>query len=201
MEVWLLHFEQGMRKTLYDLCKSAHQQYPPTIEGSIHRKEWLWKYPAQVVIAIDQVLWTFNTTKSLIKMEGSADVPVDANAMQDFLDFSLRQIDAMVDLVRTPLDRQQRMLLGALLTIDVHARDVTRTMVAKNISSLSDFEWTKQLRYYWEEREDDVFAKQTNSSFRYGYEYLGNGPRLVITPLTDLCYMYASFLLFEPHEL
>ena len=94
----------------------------------------------------------------------------------------------MVAQVRMPLNKQQRTLLGALLTIDVHARDVVRTLVRKEVHSLSDFEWTKQLRYYWDEKEDDIFSKQTISSFRYGYEYLGNGMRLVIT-LTDLCYM------------
>jgi dynein heavy chain len=113
----------------------------------------------------------------------------DMGAMKHFLEFSLTQINAMVDLVRTDLSKQQRTLMGALLTIDVHARDVTRAIVRKEIESTHDFEWTKQLRYYWDEEIDDVAARQTNTFFRYGYEYLGNGPRLVITPLTDLCYM------------
>lgn len=188
VEAWLLLFEKGMRDTLYDKCKDAFQNYPKTRDESINRKQWLWSYPAQVVIAIDQVVWTGNTTHALMDIKGDENGS-NPRAMDQFLRFSLRQIDAMVDLIRAPLDRQQRTLLGALLTIDVHARDVIRTLVAKKIGDLGEFEWTKQLRYYWVEDEDDVFARQTNSSFRYGYEYLGNGPRLVITPLTDACYM------------
>lgn len=42
--------------------------------------------------------------------------------------------------------------MGALITIDVHARDVVRFMVKSEICSVTDFEWTKQLRYYWEVR-------------------------------------------------
>lgn len=185
VEVWLLAFEVAMRNTLYNMSKKAFVEYPPTEDGAINRGDWIWSYPAQVVIVIDEVLWTANGEGAIRKMD-SGDDPF---AMASFLDFSLKQIDAMVDLVRTQLTNQQRVLIGALLTIDVHARDVTRTLNTRGISSLSDFDWTKQLRYYWDDVVDDAFAKQTNSSFQYGYEYLGNGFRLVITPLTDTCYM------------
>jgi dynein heavy chain len=92
--------------------------------------------------------------------------------------------------------------MGALIVIDVHAIEVVRNMIAARVENINDFPWTQQLRYYWEEIKEtdgeqykgentnfDCFAKQTITRFRYAYEYLGNGPRLVITPLTDQCYM------------
>jgi dynein heavy chain len=113
VEVWLLEFERAMRDTLHDQAKSAFSIYPSTDVEAINRASWLWSSCAQVTIVIDQILWTFKVTDALSSIESG----LDSRAMSTFVSFSLKQIDAMVSLVRTPLDRQKRTLLGALLTI------------------------------------------------------------------------------------
>jgi dynein heavy chain, axonemal len=65
----------------------------------------------------------------------------------------------------------ERKKLVALITVEVHSRDVIERMAKANCSSVNAFEWLSQLRFYWEKEskdEEDCFIRQINTQFKYG---------------------------------
>jgi dynein heavy chain len=76
----------------------------------------------------------------------------------------------------------------------VHARDVIDEFCQKKIQEAGAYEWTKQLKFYLDLKhpKDDkksCIARICDWDTWYNYEYVGNTGRLVITPLTDRCYI------------
>ncbi|KAJ3032226.1 Dynein heavy chain 6, axonemal [Rhizophlyctis rosea] len=177
VEAWLGSVEEAMVGVLRKLIKGAIAEYE---DGK--RTDWVREHVGQVVVTGNQIIWTRDVQECL----KSADV---MKALEKMRAKGVMQLSGLAGLVRGELTKIQRGILGALITIDVHNRDILQGLINAKVTGLGDFEWTKQMRYYWDGDSDTCQVRMSTSLFGYGYEYLGCSPRLVITPLTDRCYL------------
>ncbi|XP_035886761.1 dynein heavy chain 1, axonemal isoform X2 [Phyllostomus discolor] len=172
VEDWLREVERSMKTSIRDIIERAIKAYP-----TMPRTQWVLSWPGQVTIAGCQTYWTMEVEEAL---EAS-------NIRSKLFPQLAQQLSDLVALVRGKLSRMQRTVLSALIVIEVHAKDVVAKLIQENVVSVNDFEWISQLRYYW--TNNNLYIRAVNAEFIYGYEYLGNSGRLVITPLTDRCYL------------
>lgn len=84
-----------------------------------------------------------------------------------------------------PPSSRDRMKIMTVCTVEVHNRDVVNRLILQKVENAQAFTWLSQLRHRWDDKEAECYANTCDAQFRYSYEYLGNAPRLVITPLTD----------------
>ena len=177
VEQWLSSVEAAMIDSLQKQGKMSYVSYPKE-----KRTKWVLSQPAQIVIMVSQIYWCRGVVEALEGKEPTSE-------MQTYLEKNRSDLKDMTVVVRGQLSGLHRKIIAALITIDVHARDIVEELYDAKTSSTNDFKWQMQLRYYWSDEDDVCTVRQTNSKFEYAYEYLGAQSRLVVTPMTDRCYM------------
>ncbi|KAJ8736206.1 hypothetical protein PYW08_006862 [Mythimna loreyi] len=184
VEIWL----NTLLDTMKDTIKNVIANIAQTMSGD-PEFEFLvgfWNFPGQAGLLGMQILWTSDAEYALKKSR------VDRFIMRATNQKNLDLLNGLIDQTvkdLAPLDRTQ---VETMITIHVHQRDIFDDLVRMRIKSPIDFEWQKQARFYYSEDTDDCVVSITDVNFLYQNEYLGITERLVITPLTDRCYITLS---------
>lgn len=76
----------------------------------------------------------------------------------------------------------------ALIMDIIHYIDVVEQLLREGCRSSADWAWQRQLRFYLN-KNGIAIIRMVDAEFFYTYEYQGNAPKLVHTPLTDKCYL------------
>jgi dynein heavy chain len=186
VEAWMTEVEFSMIECVRKSFENAVVDYPmakydDTANVKMDRVKWVVSHPGQCVLNGSQCHWTAEVEDA-----------ITTGRCQEYFELSTEQLFALVARVRSKTTRLERTTIGALVVIDVHAKDTVENLAKEQITSVDAFEWVSQLRFYWEKDDsgrENAWVRMVQTSFPYGYEYLGNSFRLVITPLTDKCYM------------
>nr|XP_003818154.3 dynein axonemal heavy chain 9 isoform X2 [Pan paniscus] len=179
VEIWLNHVLGHMKATVrHEMTEgvTAYEEKP--------REQWLFDYPAQVALTCTQIWWTTEVGMAFARLEEGYE-----SAMKDYYKKQVAQLKTLITMLIGQLSKGDRQKIMTICTIDVHARDVVAKMIAQKVDNAQAFLWLSQLRHRWDDEVKHCFANICDAQFLYSYEYLGNTPRLVITPLTDRCYI------------
>ncbi|KAI9351727.1 dynein heavy chain, N-terminal region 1-domain-containing protein [Zopfochytrium polystomum] len=179
VEEWMSAVELEMKRTNRIVHKEAIFYY-----ASMDRLKWMFAYQGMVALAGSQVWWTFEVEDVFRKIKSGNKL-----AMKKYAKVLADQLDDLIVTVRSDLAPNDRKKINSQIIIDVHARDIVDKFVRDSIMDESEFEWESQLRFYWDRAANELLVRQCNGVFDYGYEYMGLNGRLVITPLTDRCYL------------
>ena len=183
VEEWL----KGCVDLMFDTVKlSINDGHTTYVESP--RIEWVMKrgYPCQTIIVASRIWFTQECEQAFAQLEDG-----NETALKDFYRQQQGQISSLIQLVLTNLTVNDRRMLVHLITIDVHARDVVGWLMEEKAENRDSFTWQSQLRYLWDDKRGSV-VDICDASFINGYEYIGLCGCLVITKLTDRCYITLS---------
>ena len=174
---------EKMRSELKLHCFDAMQAYG----NPKPRHEWCFDWSSQLGLVVNQIYWCQEVEAAFDAMAAG-----DAGAMKKYSEMQVAQITDLIASTKRDLDKPSRQKIMNMITIDAHSRDMVIGIMEKGETDKKCFKWMSQLRTYWDSDIDDSVIRICDASFPYGYEYLGNGGRLVITPLTDRIYITAT---------
>ena len=181
VEAWMNIVDCEIKNSLWYKTKETLYRY-----ANVDRVDWIndVRNLGMATICSSQTWWTWQVEDAFNQVKQG-----QKEALRNLESTLTFQLQEMVKTIRKPIDKLARKKLNTLLIIDVHARDIVSAFVRDSVLNSEQFEWESQLRFYWDREEDDSIIKQCTGNFRYGFEYMGLNGRLVITPLTDRCYM------------
>ena len=179
VETWLFNLTNHTHEALKIRCTecvSAFDEKP--------REQFIFDWCAQLVSVICRIVYSEDVNWSFDQLEEG-----NENAMRDYNKKQVDVLNKYAELILTDLTKNDRKKIIMLMTLDVHARDVVQGLIDTKLENKDCFAWMSQLKFRTDEKTDVVAIDICDYTTYYGYEYIGNCGCLVVTPLTDRCYI------------
>ena len=187
IEEWLDRLLKEQQSTINRICERASVDC-----DAMGLEEFTHKYQAQVSLLGIQFKWTMDSEDALFRCKAEKGIMAATNKKHNARLNELVGINMRSDLELRQFGKWTRQKIETMILVDVHQRDVWEDIVKKRVKDPEDFEWQKQARFYYRSDLEHVQVSVADVDFAYTCEYLGVKDRLVITPLTDRCYITLS---------
>jgi dynein heavy chain len=146
VEDWMGRVDAEMQESLQTITKRAVFYY-----AKEERIPWIKDQIGMVALLGTQIWWTFSVEDVFRRVAKG-----DKHAMKTELAKESADLNDLISLVREKISSNLRGAVNTLIILDVHARDIVDRFVRDSILSAKAFDWESQLRFYWEQKKNDV---------------------------------------------
>mmetsp|Transcript_12869 Transcript_12869/g.10933 ORF Transcript_12869/g.10933 Transcript_12869/m.10933 type:complete len:179 (-) Transcript_12869:7158-7694(-) len=163
VEDWLRNLEGHMQAVL----KAEINVYIDDMgkEQDFRFEKWIDDKASQLALLMDQINWTSEVSKAFDELEEGND-----EAMRICLRLCLQKLENMINKVidgpmglSEPAWKALKCKTIAIITIQVHERDILVDLVKNNIKEVNSFSWQSQLRFEVAEEEENDNRRTVNA--------------------------------------
>eukprot|EP01062_Namystynia_karyoxenos_P045109 TRINITY_DN3342_c0_g5_i1.p1 TRINITY_DN3342_c0_g5~~TRINITY_DN3342_c0_g5_i1.p1 ORF type:complete len:4328 (+),score=2117.78 TRINITY_DN3342_c0_g5_i1:233-13216(+) len=170
VEQWLSELDHAMRGTLRDLIWDCVKEND------------LIKFPSQILCLSQNIHFT-----------SQIETAIQHRQLPEIKQHFLERLRQNTNFRADPGDQVSALKMKALVMDEIHNIDVVDQLIDMKVQDVEEWQWQKQLRFELgkgkEGTEYPCKALMVDAEFNYTFEYQGNAPKLVHTPLTDKCYL------------
>ncbi|KAF4526157.1 hypothetical protein B566_EDAN008193 [Ephemera danica] len=173
VEHWLGQLVTEMRRTLQRSLVQCLEQARKSSSGADPLS-----YPSQILCLTESILFTERCEHAITSSKLQA---LQTSLKSQLWSYTSQELPQEGDVLELKL---RALILDTIYHINI----VKKLLDDEKGLSVDSWQWQKCLRFYLK-NDGNVVAKMVDAEFSYTYEYLGNAPKLVHTPLTDKCYL------------
>ncbi|XP_030850579.1 dynein heavy chain 8, axonemal isoform X3 [Strongylocentrotus purpuratus] len=190
VEVWLKGLKESITKTMCSTVSNMIQD----MENNLAVEELAYKYPTQVAALGLTMYWTKECELGIMEIRN--DRKAIPNTSKKFVTTMSRLTQVLTkgawkatEEHVTPL---HRLRLESMIAQSYYLRDILDNMGNRKLRELTDFEWRRCIRVYPKQRSDGSHEPQMTileERHPYGNEFFGGQSSLVVTPITERCFL------------
>ena len=208
VEIYMQTILNAQKMSIFETVKRSIYRYQHS-----HRSKWVLAKddliqrpldPAQTTLFVLAINYVNEVEQVFVEMKNG-----EKDAMKAYSEKQVTQLSDLIELTQTDLSKGDRTRIMVCITMDAHSRDIVHKMIRNKVEDVDSFMWQSQLKHKFRrplshsrylDRDKELRGSDgeraeiaiCDAILPYDYEYLGNGPRLVITPLTDRVYVTAT---------
>ena len=217
VEIWMKDLETEMKTTMEKMLSSVksnkeifnvktNEDLKITLEKA--------KLNGQLLLIITQYQWRKKIEQECFDSSKPSDSGYSGiyDTYREVLNTIIKYVNESKEKIppNDNLERNRLILFNYIVTIK-YLMDVTTSLKDHKVRSPDNYDWQKLLKFQFQEKKDNqkkvvkannkveeflLLAEQLNNTSNYGYEYIGNKERIVITPLTEKCYLTMMTAIF-----